>query len=352
VGRLVHDIPTDPPTKEKELYSMEHKNRNFLSSCAQTDFGRIPLSRTEKAFYKRFNAEILSLCRSLPNSVQTDALLFLMQYSGITLGQELDFFSNYYPPAWSILYWLSQENTFATKRLKVRDVTSAVTAQSMAMFLHSLDDHLTDNQISVSPLTLLLRSQAWTIMNRAFCYLTENLPGGTRKVRSLVDDYHAGIRDSEGLNSLDSYCDRFRKQMALGMVAPTLLSMKVAGRSNFIRDLQIAYGSFGISWRLLDDIRDIGNDMKRGAPSAIYLCLPKKIRTRWNTPGATNRTGAGNSTKPILNHILERGLVERIKDRICIELETAASIVEAYDLRGFARELRYLALPLRSSSRP
>jgi hypothetical protein len=326
---------------------MEHKKRNFLSSCAQTDFGRIPLTRTEKAFYKRFNAEILSLCRSLPNSVQTDALLFLMRYSGITLGQELDFFSNYYPPAWSILYWLSHMDNLA-KRLKGRDVTSAVTAQSMAMLLHSLDDHLTDNQISVSLLTLLLRSQAWTIMNQAFCNLSEDLPGGTSKLRSLVDDYYAGIRDSEGPASLDSYCDRFRKQMALGMVAPILLSMKVAGKSDFTNDLQIAYGSFGISWRLLDDIRDIGNDIKRGSPSAIYLCLPKKIRTLWNAPSATNRTGAGNSTKPILNHILERGLVETIKDRICTELDTAASIVETYNLRGFAREFRYLALPLRS----
>ena len=330
---------------------MEHKHQNLLSSCAQMDFGRIPLTRTERAFYKRFNAEILSLCRSLPNSVQTDALLFLMRYSGVNLGQELDFFSNYYPPAWSILYWLSHEDTFA-KRLKARDMTSAVTAQSMAMFLHSLDDHLTDNQISVSPLTLLLRSQAWTIMNQAFCNLSEDLPGGTRKLRRLVDDYYAGILDSEGLTSLDSYCHRFRKQMALGMVAPILLSMKVAGRSDFTNDLQIAYGSFGISWRLLDDIRDIGNDMKRGSPSAIYLCLPKKIRAHWNTPGATNRTGAGNSTKPILNHILECGLIERIKDIICTELETAASIVEKYELRGFARELRYLVLPLRSSSRP
>ena len=29
-------------------------------------------------------------------------------------------------------------------RLKKREVANAVTAQSMAMFLHSLDDHLTD----------------------------------------------------------------------------------------------------------------------------------------------------------------------------------------------------------------
>ena len=128
---------------------MEDKIISCLSRCAQTDFGSTTLSKSEKAFYERFNGEILSLCRSLPDSVQTDSLLFLMQYSGLSLGDELDFFSNYYPPSWSILYWLSNDDTPDAKRFKKRDVTGAVTAQSMAMFLHSLDDHLTDHQISI-----------------------------------------------------------------------------------------------------------------------------------------------------------------------------------------------------------
>ena len=303
----------------------------------------------EKAFYERFNVEILSLCKSLPNSVQTDALLFLTQYSGITLGEELDFFSNYYPPAWSILYWLSHYDTLAAKRLKARDVTSAVTAQSMAMLLHSLDDHLTDNQISVSPLTLLMRSQAWRIMNRAFCNLAEGLPGGNRKLRRFIDDYYSGIQDLEGPKSLDTYCDRFRKQMAMGMVAPTLLSMKMTGGSDFTRDLQIAYGSFGISWRLLDDIRDISDDMQKGAHSAIYLCLPKKLRTHWINCTLKNQGFAKAAQKCILSYILEHKVIVKVKDRICDELETAAAIVETHGLKGLAREFQCLARPLRRS---
>jgi len=234
--------------------------------------------------------------------------------------------------------------------LKKGDVANAVTAQSMAMFLHSLDDHLTDRQVPVSPLTLLLRTQAWTIMDRAFRTLADGVPAGRRTIQRFLDDYYSSIQDSNGLESLDDYCDLFRKQMALGMVAPTLLSMKMTEMSDFTRDLQIAYGSFGISCRLLDDIRYIGGDMKRGSHSALYYCLPEKIKTRWNLPNSTNRAGANNFTNALLHHILERGLIEKIKERIWAELETASSIVEAYGLKGLSKEFKCLAHPLRKSS--
>ncbi|MGO9571492.1 MAG: hypothetical protein ACLP5H_28550 [Desulfomonilaceae bacterium] len=236
---------------------MKSRIRDFLLHCNTIDFGKCKLSKMERTFYRRFSNEIVSLCRSLPKSVQTDSILFLMQYAGVNLGDALDFFANYYPPTWSILYWLSHDHTLPTERLKEGDVTNAVAAQSMAMFLHSLDDHLTDRQIPVSPLTLLLRSQAWTIMNLACCNLAEGEPAGERTVRSFIDDYYSSIQDSKGLKSLDSYCDLFRRQMAIGMIAPILLSMKLTGISDFTRDIEIAYGSFGIAWRLLDDIKDI-----------------------------------------------------------------------------------------------
>jgi hypothetical protein len=235
--------------------------------------------------------------------------------------------------------------------LKKRDLTSAITAQSMAMFLHSLDDHLFDGQVSVSPLTLLLRSQAWTIMNLAFGNLAEGVPAGERTVRSFIDDYYTSIEDSKGQKNLDSYCDLFRKQMAIGMVAPILLSMKMTGISDFTRDIEIAYGSFGIAWRLLDDIRDIGDDIEKGAHSAIYLCLPERVRTHWGNNIFRNRAAAKDSTNAILNHILEYRLIDKIKERIFAELEKAASIVEAYGLKGLSREFRCLAHPLRHRSR-
>jgi hypothetical protein len=328
---------------------MKGRIRDFLLHCGNIDFGKGELSKNESTFYRRFSKEILSLCRSLPESAQTDSMLFLMQYSGVKLGDELDFFANYYSPIWSILYWLSHNCTATAKRLKEGDVTSAVTAQSMAMFLHSLDDHLTDSQVSVSPLSLLLRSQAWTIMNRAFCTLADGVPAGKRTIQRSLDDYYSSMQDSKGVESLDSYCDLFRRQMGIGMIAPTLLSMKMTRISDFTRDLQIAYGSFGIAWRLLDDIRDIGGDIEKGSHSAIYLCLPKKVRTHWNNNTVRSRAAAKDSLNAILDHILEHSLIDKIKKRICAELEKAASIVEAHNMAGLAGEFRCLAHPLRNS---
>jgi len=328
---------------------MNGRTGDFLPYCKTTDFGKVRLSKRESAFYRRFSKEIMSLCRSLPESAQTDSMLFLMEYSGLNIGDELDFFANYYPPAWSILYWLGHEATLPAKRLKERDLANAVTAQSMAMLLHSLDDHLIDGQVSVSPLTLLLRSQASTIMSRAFRNLAEGVPAGEKTVRGFVDDYYSSTQDSQGPESLDSYCNLFRRQMAIWMIAPVLLSMKMTVISEFTRDLERAYGSFGIAWRLLDDIRDMGDDIGTGSHSSIYLCLPEKARAYWNNNTVRSRAAVRDSTNALVNHILEHGLIDKIKERICAELETAASLVEARHITGLAREFRCLAHPLRKS---
>ena len=328
---------------------MNDRIGDLLLHCVAMDFGKGELSKTESNFSRRFSNEVLSLCRSLPESAQTDAICFLMRYSGVNLGEEPDFFANYYPPAWSVLYWLSHDSTLPNERLNHEDLTNAVTAQSMAMLLHSLDDHLTDGQILVTPLTLLLRSQAWTIMNRAFSDLSESVPGGEATVRGFVDDYYSSAQSSEEPRSLNGYCEHFRRQMAIWMVAPMLLSMKMTGISGFTRDIEVAYGSFGIAWRLLDDIRDIGEDMEKGAESAIYLCLPKRLKTYWKNSRGGSQNGAEDYTNAILNHVLKHGLMERIKERICAELEAAASLVEAHSITGLAREFRFLAHPLRNS---
>ena len=325
---------------------MKGKIRDFLRYCENTDFGKNTLSKKESAFYQRFNNEMLSLCRSLPESAQTDSVLFLMRYSGVNLGDAQDFFANYYAPIWSILYWLRRSDCLSVKQLTEEDVTNAVSAQSMAMFLHALDDHLTDNQLSASPLTLMLRTEAWMIMDRAFSNLSENVTAGVRTVRSFVDDYYSSSQDSKGLKSLDSYCNLFRRRMAILMIAPILLSMKMTGISDFTRDIEIAYGSFGIAWRLLDDIRDIDEDIEKGAETSIYLCLPERLRTYWKSRVVRTGATAGAAKKAILIYIFESKIIYDIKKRICQELETAASIVEAHNITRLAREFRCLGHPL------
>jgi len=324
---------------------------DFLLSCKTIDFGEVALSKKERAFYERLNNELLSLCRSMPESAQTDSMLFLMRYSGIRPGDALDFFASYYPPIWSILYWLCHRYSLLARPLTRSDVADAVSAQSMAMFLHSLDDHLIDGQVSTSPLTLLLRSQAWTMMNRSFTSLAEGIPEGAKTVNGFIDDYYSSFHTSEEAKSLDGYCALFRRQMGILMVSPVLLSMKMKGTCDFTNDIEIAFGSFGIAWRLLDDIMDIEDDMEKGSHSSIYLCLPEKVRTVWNNDAGRGRSANTGSKNIVLNHVLEHGIIEKIKKRICAELDGAASIVEAYKLKGLAREFRCLAYPLANSKK-
>lgn len=336
--------------KKIESHQMKRNIRDFLHHCETMDFGRIIFSKTEGNFYRRFSNEIIALCRSLPESVRTDSILFLLKYFGVNLSEGVDFYAHFYAPTWSILYWLSHNNTLPTNRLKKGDINNAVTAQSMAMLLHTLDDHLTDEQLNVSPLTLLLRSQAWTIMNRALGNLAKGIPGGSRTSQGFLGQYYSNIQDSKEQNNLDSYCCHFRKQMAIGMVAPILLSMKMERIADFARDMEMAYGSFGIAWRLLDDIRDIDRDMERGAHSAIYLCLPNKMRNHWNNHNNRSRTAAKEAWNAVLDHLLEYRLIEKIKERICEELRAASAVVEIYGLKGLSREFKCLAYPLRKSN--
>ena len=188
-------------------------------------------------------------------------------------------------------------------------------------------------------------------MNRSFGHLAEGLPKGKITVRGFIDGSYSSIQNPEEQKVLDGYCLLFRKQMAIGMVAPFFYPMKITRNSEFTKDLETAYGSFGIAWRFLDDIRDIKCDFKTGTHSAIYLCLPKKMKTHWGNHNIKSRPASSkDSLNTVLNHILEDNLINKINEKIGAELETAASIVEAHQLIGLAKEFRCLADLFRKKS--
>ena len=272
----------------------------------------------------------------------------LCRYSGVKFGDELDFFAHYYPPIWSIVYWLSKDSFSPRKRLQDEDLRSAVTAQSMAMFLHALDDHLTDNQVSVSPLTLLLRTEAWNSMNRALLNLSKGIPAGETTISRFINDYYSSNQDSTELESLDRYCDLVRKQGATLMITPILLSMKMTGISKITSDIEIAYGSFGAAWRLLDDVKDLDDDISKGAQTAIYICLPERLRNCWRSNVSGSEATVEAAKKIILTYVFEHNIINDIKKRIYAKLELAASVVEAHNLTGLGAEFRCLAHPFRN----
>jgi len=326
---------------------MENSTADFLASCSRIDFGPVNLSEEEKEFSRELNREMLLLCKSLPKSTQTEAALFLLRYLRVSLSDGVNFIRYFYAPAWSILYWLMKSNPGET-RLDQMDMQNAKTGHTMAMFLHAIDDHLTDRQVPVTHLTLLLRSQSWMVMNYAFSKLATAVDGGTEIVDHFIDDYYWSIYNTDGVESLDSYCGLFRKQMATALIVPVLVAKRKTADEEFVRSIRAAYESFGIAWRLLDDIQDMEKDMTRGVCSSVYTCLPDEIRKGWNRAKDEQADGNDDCAGRVLNYVLSNGIIDRIRQRICSELESAASIADSCSISGLADELRCLLKPLRN----
>ncbi|NIO03833.1 MAG: hypothetical protein GTO13_05555 [Proteobacteria bacterium] len=324
---------------------MKNEFENFLTHPAGVNFGSITLSDGEREFYRDLNDEIIMLCRSLPESTQTNALMFLMQYTGMSFGDELDFFRHYPVPTWSIIYWLIQSRV-RDKKLKQEDIKNAIAGHAMAMTLHSMDDHLTDHEMPVTHLTLLLRGQAWMIMNNAFEDLACEVDGGHEILRGLIDDYFKGIFSSAEMETLDHYCELFRKQMATGLIAPALLAERMTTPDELSSDIMTAYGSFGIAWRLLDDIKDIEIDMMKSLHTSIYVCLPQDLKKCWDKYTEEEPMHRESYNRAIWDHIRENGVIDKVVEKIRDELESAVSIADSHRLTGLANEFRALLAPL------
>ena len=111
--------------------------------------------------------------------------------------------------------------------------------------------------------------------------------------------------------------------------------------------LTSAYGSFGVAWRLLDDLQDIESDRKDGSHSAIYYSLPEGLRISWKAQA----DGADDTEADGVAAFLEaHGVRALIMARIVHELNAAGQIAEACGMQGLAAEFHALARPLRNST--
>jgi hypothetical protein len=318
--------------------------KSIHEKCTSIKFGNIPAVR-DCGFYGLLNDKIPALCRSLPLSAQAGAMMFLMEYFRIQVGEPLDFFKDYYPPAWSSIYWMKVA-PHANESLSDNDLDTALCAQAMAMLLHSLDDHLVDGDIPVTHLTLLVKGQAWLRMNDCIERFCAEIPGGTGITRTLLDDYYSGITEKEAPLSLDRYCGLFRKQMATWTIMPVLIARKIASDEGFISDLRSAYESFGIAWRLLDDIQDLEADLAKGGHGAVYACLDCDGRALWDSLQHVSGPAADQTAENIFKKIRDASILETIARRMVSELDHAADLAKKIGLPGLAGEYRTLAGPV------
>lgn len=72
------------------------------------------------------------------------------------------------------------------------------------------------------------------------------------------------------------------------------------------------------------------------------------MRNRWDKVREEKKDKHSGFTETILNHISENEIIDRLTDRICSELESAASITDCWDITGLADEYRSLLRPLRN----
>lgn len=327
---------------------MKNKEEELLSFCSKLEFGTLNLSREEDAFRCDLDREMISLCKSLPKSAHTKAFIFLINFLQAPLNSEFNFVKYFYTPSWSILYWLirsCEKNTTIDKEC----VKDAKTSHTMAMFLHALDDHLADGQLPVTHLALLVRSQSWMLMDHANKRLANGVDNGNNIVCELINEYYSSIGISDEMHTLDEYCANFRKQMATWLIVPILLAKLLGANDEYSHSIQSVYYSFGISWRLLDDLQDIEKDMMKGVHSSIYVCLDEKIKDLWDKNSGIESQPDLECIQMILYNIRENNIVETIKERACAEIESAAFIADSFEIKGFADELRCLIEPLRNA---
>jgi len=325
---------------------MEGRIADLLSFCYRLDFGTVNLSREEEAFRGQLNREMLSLCEYLPKPMRTKAALFLVEYLQASFSGGFNFVHYFYAPAWSILFWLHR-SCLDNRKPDPKYMKDAKTGHTMAMFLHAFDDHLTDGQLPVTHLALLMRSQSWMIMNQAYKRLAKGVEKGAAIVRDLIDDYYSSIGKTDETESLDAYCKLFRKQMATWLVVPILLARRISADEEFSHSIQAAYFSFGIAWRLLDDLQDIEKDMIKGVHSSIYVCLNEDLRGWWDKDTEEKKDQNSDYVQTILSYVLEKKVIDTIIERACDELESAASIADSCSMPGLAGEFRCLLKPLR-----
>ena len=164
-------------------------------------FGRIEPNQEQINLHDSMNRQLLNLCKKLPRPLQNSAAIFLRQYNP-TDNFMFDFMSLFYPPSYSILYWIS--NFSIRDEIHTRQNREfGSKAMSMALFLHLLDDHIADGDIRVDHMHLQLRTEAWNVYMENLEYLGNQVPNGKEIIREYIEEYFDNIYDPPAIQTID-----------------------------------------------------------------------------------------------------------------------------------------------------
>ncbi|TGL44063.1 hypothetical protein EHQ61_19595 [Leptospira wolffii] len=295
------------------------------------DFGIIETSGEEKDFCKLLNRSTISLCYGLPASLRTEAVLFLYKYSESRLSEGFDFLRRYYSPCYSILYWINE--TAQSLPWDNPWLALLVESHASALLLHSLDDHLSDGSLRTTHTLLQLRTEAWSRYAQSSKLFAKEVHDGVLIAEEFVDRYFRTINDRSVLENLDEHLNRFRSQMATWSLQPYLLSRSFLSKDQAESVLKM-YESFGISWRLLDDYQDLGEDLENSEKSSMIYFLPEEKREEWG-PEKKAET---------LEYFRENHLNKHVSGLVNSYLESAAKIAQDLHLINYANSIRSLRI--------
>jgi hypothetical protein len=287
-------------------------------------FGKIELNSSQIEFHNTMNAELLLLCKKLPIPLQNPAAIFLLQYNP---GKDLlfDFMSLFYPPSYTILYWTIHYSQTTNQNIS----KYALRAMAMALFLHLLDDHITDGDIRANHLHLQIRTVAWNTFMESCESLAEQTSNGKETIQEYIDEYFANIYNPPEIRTLEDYENLFPKQIATWRLVVNLLA-KVLSTEETAIVLDKIYSSFGIAWRLLDDLQDWEKDCTEKQKTAVYYTIPKDKRSLWEN---------GNKEQILeLKDVFEKELICKIKS----ELEKSKNLSEGLQWKHFSTEFESL----------
>jgi hypothetical protein len=309
-----------------------------VEQCATINFGKVALNPAQTQALGQMNRQIVELCRSLPAPLRDSGILAIQQhFTGFQLTNLMNFFTKFYAPSWSLIYWMQQ----AHPTLSEAELEQAICAQGIAYFLHMLDDHISDGQIPISHLLLQLRTHAWTTFTGIAQQLAAPLPEGETLIQTTLDRYFSGIHNPPEVAGSDAYADLFRQQLSTTLVIPLLVAHRTGCP---IAPLQSAYEEFGIAWRLLDDLRDCAEDTFAGQKSGIYHLLTPEYQALWAQCQGQDATA---ECWLILQDYLEQsGVLQTLIEQTIDRLDQAQIAALECGLTDYAQEMIALSVPL------
>jgi hypothetical protein len=329
----------------KKIIQSGIKMKNYTSEDIISngiEFGVLHIDDGLKAWQETVNNEIISMCRGLPSSKQTEAFLLLMKYAGISIGEKFDFFKKFYPCSWTILAHIAAYKNI-TDPENFREI---IKAHAMAMFLHSIEDHLTDGEVSPNIITLLLHAEAWRIYKSNLEKIAESIGISKEFIDKYINRYYSSIGSDPAKSSLEGYCYHFRDQMA-----NTTLIVDLCAISNNIEnekktDIIEAFECFGIAWRLLDDINDFEEDLSSGTRNAFYYAFDKGGQSIYEKFSITERGQSPQSKNTLFKYMDDEKTLIKIIDATISYLKRGAEAAYRSGIDGFGDELLVMAAPI------